>query len=452
MPVTLQGARSFLAGEWGFLSAHTGGIPTRANEVSGNGYSRAGLAWEASPTGVRPTAPPSFPLAAGGAWPEILSYAIRDSAARTSPFLAYVTLADGVSVADGERPLIARDLLDLPIGEAPGALTEEGRLRVYDYGLVRGTFLSFHSAEPVDGDDGELAQAGYARIALSNAAPFDFGLSPAPKAAYVNERALSSPAAGEAWPAVTHFGLWDAAAGGNLFYHAPIEVQNIALAVGEMLRAAAGAFTIDFTSGTYAVLGERAAELVTDTDLDVADPASEPTDVAPSRRVVAARFARSTLRTDDELKDFITDVIECAVVAKAGGGIEVTRVNQPRPDPDLIELSLSGVGSGASVPRYAAVSINSDFTAAEFLAGSTSRTRSLTVPAWPDGQTRYVAVAYPETEGDLDSVTYDASDNNQVGAWEQLADVTIAAVDCHVYRLYGQAYDAFRGTVINLGF
>ena len=117
----------------------------------------------------------------------------------------------------------------------------------------------------------------------------------------------------------------------------------------------------------------------------------------------------------------------------------------------IVRDELRGRGGGHSTGTvYLAVAQDADFTAAELAAGTSAERFSLTIPVWPSG-TRYMAVAYPAIDGTLKTVHYGGGAVNQVNGWEQLGNLMIDGVDCHVYRLYGQAQHVLSGVSIELG-
>ena len=446
MPLTVAGGRGFLSGVWSYLSLHTGEVPTPENELDGAGYARAALTWEGSDSGVIVTNPPVFPVATS-AWQEVFSIAIRDSQLGDAEFMAYVGLARGIKTDAGRRPVIARDFLELGLGDAGGTLHKAGFPLVYDYELVRGTWLSLHTADPGRNGDHEQTGAGYARVQLSAAAPYDMVLSDAPQAAYVSARRVEFARATGAWTTVTHAALWSRQVGGDILYSFQLASAVMSPREESLLYFDEGELVIDFTGSLYTVLPERATQLVTDTPpLDVSAPEEESRTQAPSRRLVAKELADRTPRNDTETRALIREVM--GQVLRPGTGIVI----QPQVDGSLLIAEAGHAGPGPTVTSYVADGLNADFTASELAAGVTSTTRTLTLPAWPADEERYLALAYPTSEGPLRSIIYGGGAINQLASWERLADLRIRDVDCHVYRLYGEATDVLSGIDIHLGF
>lgn len=95
-----------------------------------------------------------------------------------------------------------------------------------------GRYVSLHSADPGETGANELSATGYSRKAASFTA--------ASGGASSNSGALSwSNTSGSAWPAATHFGVWDAASGGN-FLGGGALTQGGAIAAGGSGEFAAG--------------------------------------------------------------------------------------------------------------------------------------------------------------------------------------------------------------------
>ena len=244
---------------------------------------------------------------------------------------------------------------------------------------------------------------------------------------------------------ITHAALWDRQAGGTRLYSFALAEAVQWPDTGGALMFEAGAFAIDFTASHYTVVPERAKALVSDAPLDLAIPLAEPADVAPSRRAVAEALADRTPRNDPALRAFVREVM--GQVLEAGPGIEIL----PQVDGRL-EVAERGRGTPAAVARYIAAARTAGFTASDFVAGATSTTRTLGIPLWPPDEQRYLALAYPASEGPLRSVTYDRSAVNQVASWEALSNLSINAVEYRVYRLYGEALGTLSGSAVNLGY
>lgn len=70
-----------------------------------------------------------------------------------------------------------------------------------------GLFVALHSNNPMDDGQAELSNSGYARKAISFAAPVDQAIA--------NAGLITFGPATEDWTAATYLGLWDAVSGGN---------------------------------------------------------------------------------------------------------------------------------------------------------------------------------------------------------------------------------------------
>lgn len=108
-------------------------------------------------------------------------------------------------------------------------------------------YVSLHTADPGDTGGNEVATAGtgYARVAVAGAAgswsaPADSGVAKQ----IANSAAIVFPNATGDWGTVTHFGIWDAASGGNFLYRGVLAVGRAILAGDVAPQFAAGAVTI----------------------------------------------------------------------------------------------------------------------------------------------------------------------------------------------------------------
>lgn len=97
-------------------------------------------------------------------------------------------------------------------------------------------YIGLSTADP--GDDGvglsEPVGNGYARAATS-----DDDWTPADDGSLANANAVAFAEATGAWGTVTHFGLFDAASGGNLLAGGPLAASKTVEA-GDIVRFAAG--------------------------------------------------------------------------------------------------------------------------------------------------------------------------------------------------------------------
>lgn len=91
------------------------------------------------------------------------------------------------------------------------------------------TYLALHTADPgLDGSGAEVSGGAYARVAITSnttnwGAPSDAGGAEA----ITNLVDLTFPTpAGADWGVVTHWGLWDAASGGNLLISGELTVSR----------------------------------------------------------------------------------------------------------------------------------------------------------------------------------------------------------------------------------
>jgi len=95
----------------------------------------------------------------------------------------------------------------------------DGTLRNLAYTPVATVYVGLHTTAPLDNDTGtEVATGSYARTAVTFAAPVAGSTS--------NDALVTFPTATASWGIVTHFGIYDAAAAGNLLYWGPLTISK----------------------------------------------------------------------------------------------------------------------------------------------------------------------------------------------------------------------------------
>ena len=100
------------------------------------------------------------------------------------------------------------------------------------YTMPAGVYVGLSTGSFNDDNSGtELTGNGYARVAIT------FGA--AASAVASNNAAVEFPAASGSWGTVSHFGLFDAASGGNLLIHGALTASKI-IATGDILKIATG--------------------------------------------------------------------------------------------------------------------------------------------------------------------------------------------------------------------
>jgi hypothetical protein len=83
-------------------------------------------------------------------------------------------------------------------------------------------YVSLHTADPTDAGTGaEVTGGSYARVAR-NPGDANWAAGGATDGATDNVADITFPAPTAGWGTVTHFGIWDAAIGGNLLVHAAL--------------------------------------------------------------------------------------------------------------------------------------------------------------------------------------------------------------------------------------
>lgn len=109
-------------------------------------------------------------------------------------------------------------------------------------------YIALYTSDPTDADTGtEVSGGGYARAQVNpngGAAPaFDLAVPDGAGMMVANGDDIEFAAATGAWGTVTHFGMKDAATGGNLLHHGALdEAQTVNS--GGIFRIAAGALKL----------------------------------------------------------------------------------------------------------------------------------------------------------------------------------------------------------------
>ncbi len=112
--------------------------------------------------------------------------------------------------------------------------------------LGTNTHVALFTADPTDAGSGaEVTGGAYARVAVARAttawaAPADNAGSQRTS----NSGTITFPAPTANWGTVTHWGLFDAATGGNLLYHGALTTSQTVTSGGSAPSFAAGALTI----------------------------------------------------------------------------------------------------------------------------------------------------------------------------------------------------------------
>lgn len=103
-------------------------------------------------------------------------------------------------------------------------------------------YISLHTADPGEAGAGaEVSGNNYSRVAVSPAAgSWD---DPAGTGATENTTAITFPTPSGAWGTVTHFAIWDAASGGNMWIYGPLAASR-APQSGDTVRFVAGALDV----------------------------------------------------------------------------------------------------------------------------------------------------------------------------------------------------------------
>lgn len=88
------------------------------------------------------------------------------------------------------------------------------------------TYISLHTADVTDAGTGtEVSGSNYARVAVPGATG-EWDATSGTDGATENTNAITFPTASGSWGTITHFGIWDASSGGNLYYHGALTVSK----------------------------------------------------------------------------------------------------------------------------------------------------------------------------------------------------------------------------------
>lgn len=121
-------------------------------------------------------------------------------------------------------------------------------LRGGTFNQPTGTYVALFTSDPTDAGTGnEVADSAYARQDAADGGAISTGWT-APSesgSGYVssNAKALEFPAIADGQVTVTHFGIYDAATGGNLLFHGAFTTSKT-LDVDDVASLAAGSITL----------------------------------------------------------------------------------------------------------------------------------------------------------------------------------------------------------------
>lgn len=107
-------------------------------------------------------------------------------------------------------------------------------------GLLTGTFLSLHSAQPTSGN--EVTGGAYARQAFAYTIT---GSGEGPSVAS-NTAIVQFPTATADWGTITHVGVWTAASGGTLVAWQPLTASR-AVQIDDVFRFLAGKMQVQLS-------------------------------------------------------------------------------------------------------------------------------------------------------------------------------------------------------------
>ena len=101
-------------------------------------------------------------------------------------------------------------------------------------------FLALYISDPTDDDIGtEIVGGSYARQVITFAAPQQVG----GRGQIANNTQITFPTATANWGTISHWGIRDAATGGNLLVHAPVPTPKL-IESGDEAKFNVGAITV----------------------------------------------------------------------------------------------------------------------------------------------------------------------------------------------------------------
>jgi len=109
-------------------------------------------------------------------------------------------------------------------------------LRNTSYTSPTTVYVALHTADPQDDASGaEVSGGSYARTSVTFGAPSDGASS--------NSADVTFPTATASWGTVTHIGIWNAASGGQLLYHTPLDSSKT-IDTGDIFKITATNLTV----------------------------------------------------------------------------------------------------------------------------------------------------------------------------------------------------------------
>ena len=112
-------------------------------------------------------------------------------------------------------------------------------LRGQPYSAPDAVYIALYVSDPTDEDTGtEVSGGGYVRQKVTFSTPTDGRVT--------NVSDIIFPVATSDWGTITHVGIRDAATGGNLLFHAPLQVEKTIQSGDQfVIRAGSLQVTID---------------------------------------------------------------------------------------------------------------------------------------------------------------------------------------------------------------
>ena len=106
-------------------------------------------------------------------------------------------------------------------------------------------YVSLHTAALLDDSSGtEVSGGSYARVAVSTSGGWTAVVTNGSAKKTDNASPVLFPTASGSWGSITHFGIWDTGAGGNLLFRGTLAAPKT-VGIGDTLRFQANQLTVN---------------------------------------------------------------------------------------------------------------------------------------------------------------------------------------------------------------
>jgi len=106
---------------------------------------------------------------------------------------------------------------------------------------VNNPYISLHTADPTDAGTGtEVSGGSYARTASS------FATASGTSGTVATDADITFPTCTATWGTIGWIGIWDAASGGNMLFHTPLDSAKT-IDSGDIFKITTGNLTVEFS-------------------------------------------------------------------------------------------------------------------------------------------------------------------------------------------------------------